>query len=230
MGVVIAAENMLKKYGEELKGKRVAVQGNGNVGSVASKYFAKKGCVIVAASDASGALFCKTGLDGEKLRKFAQKKKLLSEYPTSDEIKFVAGAAGNKKLLECSTDILAPCALENQINADNAEKIKAKFIVEGANGPTTAEADEILEKKGVIIVPDILANGGGVIVSYFEWTQNLDCYYLEEDEIIARLNNKMTNAVNKVYEKAAEYKTTLRMGAYIHAVSEIVEAGKYLGK
>lgn len=230
MGVVFAAEKMLKKFGAALAGKRVAVQGNGNVGSVASKYFAKKGCVIVAASDMSGAVFGKTGLDGGLLRKLALEKKLLKEYPTGADVTFVAGDAGNRKLIECDADILAPCALENQINAENAQKVKAKFIIEGANGPTTAEADEILEKKGVVVVPDILANCGGVVVSYFEWTQNLDCYYLEEDEIITRLDHKMTNAVDKVYEQADKYKTTLRMGAYIHAVSVIVEAGKYLGK
>lgn len=230
MGVVMAAENMLKKFGANLKGKRVAVQGNGNVGSVASKYFAKKGCVLVAASDVSGALFSKNGLDGELLRKFAMEKTLLKDYPMGAGVTFVAGEEGNRKLIECDTDILAPCALENQIHAENAQKVKAKFVVEGANGPTTAEADEILEKMGVKVVPDILANCGGVVVSYFEWTQNLDSYYLEEDEVISRLEHKMTNAVNKVYEQADKYKTTLRMGAYIHAVSAIVEAGKYLGK
>jgi glutamate dehydrogenase/leucine dehydrogenase len=221
---------MLANYGVELKGKRVAVQGNGNVGSVASKYFAKEGAVVVAASDVSGAVFNPNGLDGELLRKMAIERTLLSEYPLENGARFVAGVEGNKELLVCDTDVLVPAALENQIDASNAADVKARYVVEAANGPTTAEADEILEKKGVIVVPDILANCGGVVVSYFEWTQNLDRYYLSEEEIVLRLKQKMTGAVRKVYDAANRYGVTLRMGAYVNAVSEINEAGKLLGR
>jgi len=230
LGVVTAAKEMLKNLGVELKGKRVAVQGNGNVGSVASKYFVKEGAILVAASDVSGAVFNPNGLDGELLRKMAITRTLLSEYPTVDGTTFVAGKEGNAKLLICDTDVLVPAALENQIDKDNAPQIRAKYIVEAANGPTTAEADEILEKRGVIVVPDILANCGGVVVSYFEWTQNLDRYYLSEEEIVQRLIRKMTDAVQKVYATAKQYGVTLRLGALVNAVKEINESGKLLGR
>ena len=229
IGVVIAAKTMLKKFGVDIRGMRVAVQGNGNVGSVSSKYFHKEGCVIVAASDISGAVFNPDGLDGELLRKMALERKLLSEYPLTGKAKFVAGKEGNGALLSCDTDILVPAALENQINEVNAKDVKAKFIVEAANGPTTAEADEVLEKMGVVVVPDILANCGGVVVSYLEWVQNLDRYYLEEAEVIKRLEGKMTAAVSNVYSISEKYGCTLRMGAYITAVSKIEESSRLLG-
>lgn len=230
LGVVTAAKSMLANYGVELKGKRVVVQGNGNVGSVSSKYFAQEGCIIVAASDVSGAVFDPAGLDGELLRKMAVERKLLSEYPLGKGASFVAGVDGNKKLLSCDTDILVPAALENQIDATNASEVKAKFVVEAANGPTTADADVILEKMGVVVVPDILANCGGVVVSYFEWSQNLTRYYLGVDEINARLITKMNSAVKNVFDIARKYGCSLRMGAYIAAVSKIDEAMKLLGK
>ncbi|MBQ9709803.1 MAG: Glu/Leu/Phe/Val dehydrogenase [Clostridia bacterium] len=230
LGVVIAAKTMLNNYGVELKGKRVAVQGNGNVGSVASKYFCKEGAVLVAASDVSGAVFNPNGLDGELLRKMAVERVLLSEYPLSSGTTFIAGKEGNAALITCETDVLVPAALENQIDKDNASDVKAKYIVEAANGPTTAEADEILADKGVIIVPDILANCGGVVVSYFEWVQNLDRYYLSEEEINDRLKRKMTDAVQKVYNTAKQFGVSLRLGAYVNAVKEIDESGKLLGR
>lgn len=230
IGVVTAAKAMLKNFGEKLKGKRVAVQGNGNVGSVASKYFCKEGAIVVAASDVSGAVFSQNGLDGELLRKMAISRTLLSEYPITEGVTFVAGKEGNAQLIVSDCDVLVPAALENQIDKNNADSVKARFVVEAANGPTTAEADEIFERKGVIVVPDILANCGGVVVSYFEWTQNLDRYYLSEKEIISRLYDKMESAVEKVYNAARKYNITLRMGAYVNAVNEINEAGKYFGK
>lgn len=231
LGVVMTAKMMLKKFGVEMTGLKVAVQGNGNVGSVASKYFEKEGCKIVAASDISGAVFCPDGLSGALLRKMMLlDKKLLSEYPLGENVTFIAGKEGNEALLEYDTDILVPAALENQITELNATKLKAKYVVEAANGPTTAEADEILDQRGIIVIPDILANCGGVVVSYFEWTQNLDCYYLSESEIVERLQRKINDAVESVYNISREYGATLRMGAYISAVSKISEAGKYLGR
>lgn len=230
IGVVTAAEEILVKFGDALPGKRVAVQGNGNVGSVASKYFFRKGCRIVAASDISGAVFCKSGLDGETLRQMSVEKKLLSEYPAGEGVIFVAGAEGNARLLACDTDILVPAALGNQIDASNADLVRAKYVVEAANGPTTFEADEKLFRRGVTVVPDILANCGGVIVSYFEWTQNLNRYYLEEDEVIARLSVKMKAAADKVYDACAGSGRSLRTAAYVSAIRSIVEAGEALGR
>ena len=230
VGVVTAAKAMLEKFGVNICGTKVAVQGNGNVGSVSSDYFYREGCVIVAASDISGAVFDPDGLDGKLLRKMSLERKLLSEYPLGKSAKFVAGKEGNAALLTCDCDILVPAALENQINEVNAKDVKAKYIIEAANGPTTAEADEILEGMGVIVVPDILANCGGVVVSYLEWVQNLDRYYLEEAEIVNRLKVKMNAAVSNVYNVSKKYGCTLRMAAYIAAVSRIEEASRLLGK
>ena len=230
IGVVDSAKHVLARYGETLKGKKVGVQGNGNVGSVSSKYFGREGAIVVAASDSTGAVFDPDGLDTDMLRAMSVTKKKLKDYSLKGNAFFIEGAEGNKKLLEYDMDILVPAALENQIDENNADKVKAKYIVEGANGPTTAAADEILEKRGVVVVPDILANSGGVVVSYFEWTQNLNRYYLSEEEVVSRLHDKMKKSVDRVYETAKKYSTSLRMGAYITALEAISEAGKYLGK
>ena len=135
----------------------------------------------------------------------------------------------NDQLICCDTDFLIPAALENQITAENAAKIQAKVIVEGANGPTTVEADSILQDKGIIAVPDILANAGGVVVSYFEWVQNLQSYYWSLDEVNTRLKTVMDAAFDHVFESAGKYNTSLRKGAYILAIGKIVEAQKKLG-
>ncbi|MEM0231996.1 MAG: glutamate dehydrogenase, partial [Candidatus Methanomethyliaceae archaeon] len=135
----------------------------------------------------------------------------------------------NEEILEQECDILIPAALENQITEKNANKIKAKLILEGANGPTTPEADEILYKRGVMVVPDILANAGGVSVSYFEWVQNLQGYYWSKDEVFDKLDKLLVKAFNKVYETYEEYKIDMRMAAYVRAVSRVVEAMKIRG-
>ena len=228
-GVVIAAKEALSKYGDKLAGKRVAVQGNGNVGSVASKYFSESGCKLVAVSDVSGALFCEEGFDGNEIRRFSLSKKLFKEYPLTDGVRFVEGKAGNDELLTCDVDLLVPAALENQINADNAGKIRAKYIVEAANGPTTADADVILNARGVRVVPDILANGGGVIVSYFEWVQNLAHDSWSEEEVNARLEKTMISAVDEVYANAEKYASDLRTGAYITAIGRLEQTMRLLG-
>ncbi|MBQ2712213.1 MAG: Glu/Leu/Phe/Val dehydrogenase [Clostridia bacterium] len=228
-GVVIAAKETLKSFGEELAGKRVAVQGNGNVGSVATMLFEKEGCKIVAVSDVSGALFCAQGIPGEKMRQYALSRTLLKNYPLSEGMTFIPGAEGNAALLTVDTDILVPAALENQITAENVAKVQAKYIVEGANGPTTAEADVALEERGIMLIPDILANSGGVIVSYFEWVQNLGRYMWSEEEVNAKLAVQMGNAVASVCANAKKYNSSLRMGAYITALERLTVAQKLRG-
>lgn len=229
-GVVIAARRMLAKFGEKFEGKSVAVQGNGNVGSVAAKLFALSKCKITAVSDVSGALFCTEGIDGGALREFSLKKRFLSEFPLRAGMDFIAGKEGNAALLESNVDILVPAALENQINAENADKIRARFIVEAANGPTTAEADHVLSDKGIKILPDILANAGGVIVSYFEWVQNLNRFMWSEKEVNAKLEEKMTAAVDAVFSASERHGCTLRMGAYVTALGRLAETASLLGR
>ncbi len=220
-GVMFAARLLMEKLGRSLKGLKVAVQGMGNVGSIAAILLHRKGAVIVGVSDVSGGLYNENGLDMEKIFAHVSQRKLLSELDS------VSGRViTNDELLKCDCELLVPAALQNQITADNASDIKAKYIVEGANGPVTTEADEILGQKGVTIVPDILANGGGVIVSYFEWVQNLQSFYWDEDYVNDLLSNKMTKAFNEVWNIAKEHNTTMRLGAYMLAIKRIVSVKK----
>ena len=216
-GVMFSARLLMKKLGRSLKGVKVAVQGMGNVGSIAAILLHREGAVIVGVSDVSGGLYDSNGLDMERIFEHVSKRKLLSELDEGS-----AKRITNDELLKCDCELLVPAALQNQITVENAAEIKAKYIVEGANGPVTAEADEILEKNGVTIVPDILANGGGVIVSYFEWVQNLQSFYWDEDYVNDLLSNKMTKAFNEVWNIAKEHDTTMRLGAYMLAIKRIV--------
>lgn len=222
-GVSICALEMLKKLGKNPAETRVAVQGFGNVGSLSAKFMHEAGAKIVAVSSVYGAIYCKDGLNIPELIKTCADGKF--EKFTQAGVEKI----DNAKLLTCECDLLIPAALENQITKDNAADIKATLIVEGANGPTTKEADEILEKRGVKVVPDILANAGGVVVSYLEWVQNLQNYYWSEEEVNSRMRPIMINAFNGVYEESEKYKTTMRKGAYIKAVDRIVKASKARG-
>ena len=231
-GVMIATREILKEKGISLKNCRIAVQGNGNVGGVAAALLSKEGAKIVAISDVSGGIFCDAGLNIDEVLDFSKQRKLLKEYK-KEGVKFVANPEGNLSVLTYDVDVLIPAALENQITADNAAQIKAKIIVEGANGPTTVEADKILEKKNVTIVPDILANCGGVVVSYFEWVQNLNCYYWAEKEVNEKLERQMMEAFKSVLSHAKTNNVSLRVGAYMVAVERLVRAknlrGYFLG-
>ncbi len=196
----------------------IAIQGFGNVGLNAAKIFKEHGHTIIAISDSKGAVYDKNGLDLEKLEEEKKKNGFLSANMT------------NRELLELKCDVLVPAAFENQITKENADKMKAKVILELANGPVTPEADEILWRKiesmyekGIWIIPDILANSGGVTVSYFEWEQNLRGEHWSEKEILRKLKEKMTEAAEKVFEKAMENKTNLRMGAFILALQRLGE-------
>ncbi|MDR2965281.1 MAG: Glu/Leu/Phe/Val dehydrogenase [Treponema sp.] len=224
-GVMIATREILKKLNLPVEKQRVVVQGMGNVGSISAKLIHELGAKIIAVSDVSEGLYKEDGLDIPDILKFLSTRgNLLKDYQ-KDGVKHIS----NQEMLVLDTDVLVPAALSNQINKDNADKIKAKIIVEGANGPTTVEADEILNKKGVVVVPDILANAGGVTVSYFEWVQNLQFFYWEEEEINSRLNVIMCKAFESVYDIHKEKNVSLRESAYILALKKLAAVKKIRG-
>ena len=206
--------------------RSVAVQGLGNVGGVTAKLLHNEGCKIVAVGDVSGGLYCKTGLNIDAILQFLAKNngKYLKDYEAAGVRRI-----SNDELLTCECDVLVPAALENQITEKIAPDIKASVIVEGANGPTTIEADAILERCGKIIVPDILANAGGVVVSYFEWVQNIQSLMWDEEDVNRTLEKIMIRAFNEVWDKKGEKNTTMRMGAYMVALDRIVKAKKIRG-
>lgn len=224
-GVMLNTLYICEKCGIPISGMRIAVQGMGNVGSVSAKLLYEQGAKVIAVSDVSGGIYKAEGLDIPAVcRYLSVRGNLLSGYQ-EDGIHRIS----NEQLLETETDVLIPAALENQINSDNADNIKAKIIVEGANGPVTVEADEVLARKGITLVPDILANSGGVIVSYFEWVQNLQSLEWEESEVNAKLASRMRRAFDRVYAIAQEKEVTLRTGAYLIALKRVVEATKLRG-
>ncbi len=220
-GVMFTTKNILSKLDIPVEGTTVAVQGMGNVGSITAKLLHREGMKVVAVSDVSCGIYNPDGLNIPAILEYLSKdrKNLLENYHEDGMTKIT-----NSKLLELGVTVLVPAALENQINEDNAARIQAKVIVEAANGPTTAEADEILTKKGIILVPDILANAGGVVVSYFEWVQNIQSVSWTEAEVNEKLKNIMDPAFEAVWNIAHEKNTTLRTGAYLIAVKRVVDA------
>jgi glutamate dehydrogenase (NAD(P)+) len=195
----------------------VAVQGFGAVGAYFAKFAAEEGAVVVAISDSSGGVYNAGGLDIAAAFAHKQSGGSLSELKGGDRIT-------NDELLVLDCDVLAPCALEQVITEDNADQVKAQIIVESANGPVTPAADEILESKGVLVLPDVLANAGGVVVSYFEWVQGLQEYFWKEDEVNARLNEIVTRAFDETWATYESRKTSMRMAAYGLAVERVAEA------
>ena len=179
---------------------------------------------MVAVSDVSGGIYSESGLPMEALRPHFAARKTLAELPDGDFVRI-----GNEELLTCGAEILVPAALENTISKSNAGNVRARFIIEGANGPITPAADEILEANGVTVVPDILANAGGVVVSYFEWVQNLQSFRWEEDYVNDMLERTMRHAFDEVWALAAEKNASLRMGAYMSALKRVVGAKKLRG-
>ena len=221
-GVVTAALEALKLKGIAPQNATAAVQGFGNVGSWTAKLFNEEGVKVVAVSDVKGAIYNADGLDCNDVEKFAQANGSVVGYPGAQVIT-------NAELLALEVTILSPCAMELQITKDNAANVKAQIVAEGANGPTTPEADEILSAKGVFVVPDILANGGGVTVSYFEWVQNLYRYFWSEEEVVEKQIVMMRNAFKNVYAAAEKYGVNMRVAAYIVALSSLDEAMKVRG-
>lgn len=225
-GVMFMTREIAKKLHLPLEGARVAVQGAGNVGGTAARLLYREGCKIVALSDVSGGIYLEEGLNMDEIMDFltAERGRLLKDYDVPGLVRI-----SNDELLTADVDILIPAALGNQITEEIAPRIKAKIVVEGANGPTTVAGDKILEDNGIVVVPDILANAGGVTVSYFEWVQNLQSFRWEEEEINKRLENIMIKAFNEVWNTAEKAATSLRMGAYMVAVDRIVTASKMRG-
>jgi len=225
-GVMIITQEVLARLGKKLEGITVAVQGFGNVGSVAALLLHEAGAKVVGVADISGGLYNPNGLNIPELMEYVARspKRLIAGYTAPGVSPIPAD-----EVLTLDVDVLIPAALEGQITERTAKRIKAKVIVEGANGPTTPEADVILEERGRIVVPDILANAGGVVVSYFEWVQNLQYFYWDEAETNARLAQVMRRAFQDVWTMAQEKKVSLRIAAQMLALSRVAEAIRLRG-
>jgi glutamate dehydrogenase len=220
-GVTICIEEAVKKKGINLQGARIIVQGFGNAGSFLAKFMHDAGAKVIGISDAHGALYDPEGLDIDYLLdrrdSFGTVTNLFIDVIT------------NQELLEKECDILVPAAISNQITAENADRIKAAIVVEAANGPTTLEATKILNERGVLLVPDILASAGGVTVSYFEWVQNNQGYYWSEEEVAEKLRNVMVSSFKDIYQTSQTHQVDMRLAAYMVGIRKPAEASRYRG-
>ena len=221
-GVMIVTREAAKHLGLDIKNATVAVQGFGNVGSVSADLLSKLGARVVAVTDWKGGVYNRDGLDIAKMIDYARQHKTIEGFPGGEPIE-------NEQLFELEVDVLVPAALENQITMDNAPVIKAKIIAEGANGPTTPEAHRHLHERGIFVIPDILANAGGVTTSYFEWVQDRHGYFWEEDEVNRRLEAKMVEAFKDVLQMSLKYKTDMRTAAYIVAINRVATVTRMRG-
>ncbi len=222
-GVVITSLEALKYLKKSIEGATVAIQGCGNVGGVAARHFQRLGAKVVALSDSKGGLYNERGLDLKRVLDCkAQYSCFVCDKKEETEIT-------NQELLELDCDLLIPAAIENQITEENAPRIKARIITEGANGPTTPEADEILNEKGIFVVPDILANAGGVTVSYFEWVQNLQELIWSEEEVLDRLTRIMQRSFREVLEISLSKKISMRTAALVLGIGRVAEATRLRG-
>ncbi|PRD68977.1 glutamate dehydrogenase [Malikia spinosa] len=216
-GVFTVGQEAAARIGLELKGARVAVQGFGNVGGVAARLFAEAGARVVAVQDHAGTVYQDSGLDLAALQAHVQRQGSVLDFPG-------AQAVSQDSFWDVDCDILIPAALEQQITAANAHRIRAKLVIEGANGPTTPQADDILHERGVLVLPDVIANAGGVTVSYFEWVQDFSSFFWSEDEINARLIKIMRDAFAAVWQVASEHQVSLRTATFIIACQRILRA------
>jgi glutamate dehydrogenase (NAD(P)+) len=216
-GVMFTALEAMKHLNAPVEGATVAVQGFGNVGGISAYLLQDRGCKVIAASDSQGGIFSSKGFDARDVLRFKAQTGTVLGYPGTDKIT-------NEELLEVKCDILVPSALEGVITAQNAPKIQTKVIAEGANGPTTPEADEILYDRGIFVVPDVLANAGGVTVSYFEWVQGLQYFFWNETEINERLREIMVRSFGEVLRISLEKKIDMRVAAYIVAIDRVARA------
>ncbi|MBU6324109.1 MAG: Glu/Leu/Phe/Val dehydrogenase [Bacteroidetes bacterium] len=224
-GVMVSCRSAMAKLGMNPTESTCVVQGFGNVGSISAKLISMLGVKIVGISDVSGGYHNPNGINVEEAMAYVQNSpnRSLEGYTGGTKI-------SNAELLTLPCDILVPAAMEDQITLENAADIKARLIVEGANGPTTAEADPILQEKGIVVVPDILANAGGVTVSYFEWVQNRLGYYWTEERVNRRADRVMKQAFDSVYGTAQKFNTTMRLAAYIVALDKVAATFKIRGK
>ncbi len=216
-GVMIVAREAARHLGMPLQGARVAIQGFGNVGSIAAVALHSQGCRIIAVSDSRGGVRTDKGIDPQDLLRHKEQTGSVAGYRGCEEV-------SNEDLLELPCEILVPSAMEGQITQENAPRVKARMVVEGANGPTTPEADEILRDRKIFVVPDILANAGGVTVSYFEWVQDLQSFFWSEEEINERLERIMTRSFREVLAVSQEKKVDLRTGALVRGVGRVADA------
>jgi len=216
-GVVMVAEQAWRRLGFELAGHSCVVQGFGNVGGVAASELHDRGARVIAVSDVSGGVHSEQGLDVPDLHAYAAEHGSLAGYDRCERIT-------NEQLLELTCDVLVLAAREDQLTSANADRVHASLVVEGANGPTTIEADEILGERGIPVVPDILTNAGGVTVSYFEWVQDLGRLFWDRDEIRRKLADKMSDALDRVYAVSEDKRITLRQAAMVAAIREVAAA------
>jgi glutamate dehydrogenase (NAD(P)+) len=221
-GLVYVLSQALREVGLELRGARVAIQGFGNVGSVTARLLWREGATVVGVSDAGGGVFNAKGLDIKALASHAAQAGTVAGLAGTD-------ALSNAELLELPCDVLVPAALGGQITERNADRVRAKIIAEGANGPTSPEADSILTDRGILVIPDILANAGGVIVSYFEWVQGLQYHFWRESEINSRLQEIMTRTFNHVNARAKRERVDLRTAALMLGIGRVAEAFRVRG-
>jgi glutamate dehydrogenase (NAD(P)+) len=221
-GIVYALYEAARHLGQELKGQRVIVQGFGNVGSVVARLLWREGCTIAGVADVNGGIWNPRGLDVRQLAAHVSESGTVAGFQDGDAI-------SNADILEQPCDILVPAAVGSQLHQDNAERVKATIVAEAANGPSTPEADGILRERGVTVIPDILANAGGVVVSYFEWVQGLQHYFWRESEITSRLQEIMTRAFGRVWAVASKEGTDLRTAALMEGVGRVAEAYKARG-
>lgn len=226
MGTFVAIETMMPKFKPDRTSTTVAVQGFGNVGSVVAELLYQAGYKVLAISDSKGGIYAKSGLDIPSIRQYKKANCDFTAVYGNGNICNITEqeVITNEQLLTLDVDILVPAALENQITAENAHAIQAKYIFEAANGPITAAADEILEQRGIYVFPDILVNAGGVTVSYFEWVQNRNGLYWTLDEVNSRLSQKMVDETLKIWAIAQDNSISLRTAAYVHALNRIGEA------
>ena len=221
-GVFVTGREAARRIGLDLRGARIAVQGFGNVGSVAAELFAEAGARIVAVQDHTGTVVNENGLDLSKLIPISRTRAGAAGFEGGEKVP-------NEQFWDVPCDILIPAALEGQITAARAQKTTAKLVLEGANGPTVPEADDILAERGVLVVPDVICNAGGVTVSYFEWVQDFSSFFWDEDEINVRLDRIMMNALHQIWDTADKHRITLRTATYAVACERILTARQERG-
>lgn len=224
-GVAISTKLILERDGKKLADVSVAISGMGNVGGNAARILFHRGSKIVALSDVSGGIYCENGLDADEISEFLEQTgKQLKDYQKAG-VRHIS----HEEVLTCKCDVLIPAALENQINAENAEKLQCSYVIEGANGPTSVAADALLEERGIVLVPDIFANSGGVIVSYFEWVQNIQILTWNREQVNKTLEKIMSAAFIEILEESQQSRCSLRMAAYIIALKRLIYAEEIKG-
>jgi glutamate dehydrogenase (NAD(P)+) len=221
-GVFVTGREAARRIGLDLRGARVAVQGFGNVGSVAAELFARAGAKVVAVQDHTGTLVNENGFDMASLMAYSQKEDGIAGFKEGEQ-------ADNEAFWDVKADILMPAALEGQLTAERARKISARLVLEGANGPTVPEADDILAERGILVVPDVICNAGGVTVSYFEWVQDFSSFFWSEDEINQRLDRILVGAFDHIWAKGEAHKISLRTATYAVACERILTAREERG-